>query len=102
MAKGGVYSKYRMIVTALGLRELDVYRVVKKEGGASRTVDIIRVFDPSTGKVALVDLGTVREALSFESFIEKLVGELEKAGIRVSERRLDLVKSKLLPQLARS
>ena len=94
MARGRVYSKYRMIVTALGLKELDVYRVRR---GDKRVVDILRVMDPATGKVALVNLEAPRESLSLEEFLDRLVKKLEEAGMPVSERVLERVKSKLFP-----
>lgn len=93
MARGKVYSKYRMLVTALGLKELDVYRIQKED---KRVVDVLRVMDPATGKVALVDLEAPRESLSLDEFLDRLVKKLEEAGMPVSERILNRVKSKLL------
>ena len=95
MSGGRIYSKYRMLVTALGLNELDVYRI-NREG---RSVDIIRVYDPSSGRIALVDLGTTRESLSLDEFLDRLIAGLEKGGVKISERRINAVKTKLLPQL---
>ncbi len=99
MARGRIYSRYRMIVTALGLKELDVYRVKGKDG---RIVDVLRIMDPGTGKVVLVDLETPRESLSLEEFLARLVKKLEDAGMPVSERILERVKSKLLPASTKS
>ncbi len=94
MGAGKLYSKYKMLVTALGLKELDVYRVTRN----GRAVDVLRIFDPATGKVALVDLNAPRESFSLDEFLEKLVDSLKKEGIQVSERRISLVKEKLLSQ----
>ncbi len=83
-------SKYRFMVEALGLRQLDVYRV--REGG--REVDILRVYDPSTRKVVVVNLGALRESLDPREFLDRLLKSLEKAGVRVSDKKL----SKILSQ----
>ncbi|MCE4611395.1 MAG: hypothetical protein F7B17_05430 [Desulfurococcales archaeon] len=99
MARGRIYSRYRMIVTALGLKELDVYRVKGKDG---RIVDVLRIMDPGTGKVVLVDLEAPRESLSLEEFLARLVKKLEDAGMPVSERILERVKSKLLSASTKS
>jgi hypothetical protein len=85
-----VLSKYRFLVEALGLRQVDVYRV--REGG--REVDILRVYDPSTNKVVIVNLGALRESLDQREFLDRLLKGLSEAGVRVSEKRL----SKILPQ----
>ena len=86
-----IHTRYRLIVEQLGLRQLDVYRV--KERGVD--VDILRLYDPATGKVVVVNLGTVRESLDYKSFLDRILRSLEEAGIRVSEKRL----SRLLERL---
>ncbi|MEM1873153.1 MAG: hypothetical protein QXS85_00665 [Acidilobaceae archaeon] len=81
----------KLVLEALGLRQLDVYRVVRDK----RPVDLVRVMDVSSGRVALVDLGTLRESLSLSEYIDRVVSELARAGIRVDERKLAAVKAKL-------
>lgn len=77
-------SRYRFIIEALGLKQLDVYRV--REGGVE--VDLLRLYDPSTRKVVIVNLGTVRESLDNKEFLERLLRSLEERGVKVSEKRL--------------
>lgn len=89
MAK--LLTRYRLIVESLGLRQLDVYRV--REGG--RDVDVLRLLDPQTGKVVTVNLGTVRESLSFQEFMERILEPLGKAGVRISDKTLSTVKAKI-------
>jgi hypothetical protein len=87
MAKGGALRKYKAVIESLGLRQLDVYRI--KEG--SREVDKIRVKDMTTGKVLTINLGTVREALSYSEFLKRVLDELQKNGISPSERIISKV-----------
>ncbi len=82
-------NRYKMLLNALGVRELDVYRVTR--GG--RTVDVIRVYDEDSGRVVLVDLGAARESLSLGEFVDRVVELLGKSGVQVSERRIARVKS---------
>lgn len=77
--------RYKRLVETLGLRQLDVYRV--SEGG--RLAETLRVADPESGRVVLVRLGTSRESLSPLEFLDKLVEELARGGLRVSERSLE-------------
>lgn len=84
MSTRKLLNKYKIFVTALGLEQLDVYRVVKD----GKPVDILRILDPSTGKIVMIDLGVSRESLGEEEFLKKLLEELEKNGITVSERIL--------------
>ncbi len=90
MASRKIYMKYKVIVHSLGLKQVDVYRVRDD----NVTKDIVRVVDPLSNKVAVVDLGTVREALSFTEFLERLLEGLKKAGVQVSERRVAAAREK--------
>ena len=80
--KGGKLTYYKAVVELLGLRQLDVYRQVK--GGS--VTDVLRLLDPATRKVYMVDLGAPRESLSLEEFAKRVRASLEKQGFRVSER----------------
>ncbi|MCE4603752.1 MAG: hypothetical protein F7B20_02155 [Aeropyrum sp.] len=91
MASGRVLNRYRMLVTALGLQQLDVYRVME----SGRPVDVIRVRDPATDKVVLINLKTTRESLTEEEFIERILEELKSQGISISERILVRLRDKL-------
>lgn len=79
-----IYHKYRRLVEALGLRQLDVYRV--RDNNTGKQKDVVRVFDPSTGKVVVVDLGNVRESLSYQEFLSKVLEGVRKAGIPLPDR----------------
>ncbi|MCE4603254.1 MAG: hypothetical protein F7C08_00195 [Desulfurococcales archaeon] len=85
-----IYTKYKDVVEYLGFKQLDVYRV-ESEG---RTVDIIRIMDPMTGKVGVVNLGAAREALSMSEFLENVVKGAEEAGLPVNERRVATLKER--------
>ncbi len=87
MAKGGALKKYKAVIESLGLRELDVYRYKK----GSKQTDIIRVMELSTGKVLTIDLGTLRESLSYSEFFKKIIDELKKNKISLSERVISKV-----------
>ncbi|MCX8195874.1 MAG: hypothetical protein N3F67_02180 [Acidilobaceae archaeon] len=89
MAKG--LSKYRSLVEALGLRQVDVYRVRRGE----REQELVRLYDPASGKVILVDLGTVRESLSLEEYLDRVLEAAGKHGIRVSDKRLQTVRAQI-------
>ncbi|BAN89805.1 hypothetical protein [Aeropyrum camini] len=91
MASRRVLNKYKMLVESLGLKQLDVYRVLRE----GKPVDVIRVQDPASGKIALVDLGATRESLTLGEFAEKLLAALGESGITVSERLLLRLRSKL-------
>jgi hypothetical protein len=82
-----VLTAYKRIIARLGLQQLDVYRVT--EGGRLR--DVIRVRDPAIGKTAVIKLDTTREALSPREFAERVVEEASRAGIRLSERKVQEV-----------
>lgn len=84
-------TSMKLALEALGLKQLDVYRVVEN----NKLVDIIRVKDSTSGKVVTVSLGTVRESLEVSEFVDRVVSELIKAGIKVDERKLSALKSKL-------
>ena len=75
---------YKKIIEELGLRQLDVYRVRDEKAGGLK--DIIRVFDPATSKVYLVDLGKIREAVKPIEFLEAVVKASEEAEVRLPER----------------
>jgi len=75
---------YKKIIEELGLRQLDVYRVRDEKAGGFK--DIIRVFDPATSKVYLVDLGKIREAVKPVEFLEAVIKASEGAGVRLPER----------------
>lgn len=87
MASRSVYHKYRRLVEALGLRQVDVYRVVSDR----RPKDIVRVADISSGKVFMVDLGTVREALGFREFMERILEGARGAGIHMPDKLVSSV-----------
>ena len=82
-----LFTAYKRIISRLGLQQLDVYRV--RSGG--RLHDIIRIRDPSIGRIAVVELDTTREALSPREFAEKIIEGASRAGIRLSERRVQEV-----------
>jgi hypothetical protein len=86
-----LYTKYKRLIEAVGLKQLDVYRVVRD----GKTVDIVRLYDPASGKVAVVDLGTTRESLGLSEYLEKVVDALKKQGITVNERLLERVRRSL-------
>ena len=82
MVSRAVYHRYRRLVEALGLRQVDVYRVVSD----GRLKDVVRVADISSGKVFVVDLGTVRESLGFKEFLERVLDGARKAGIHLPDK----------------
>lgn len=86
-----VFHKYKEIVEALGLRHLDVYRTL--EGG--RPVDTLRLYDPATGKVIMASLGGIRESLSPEDYLNKLLEALSKEGIKISDKKLQTVRASI-------
>ncbi|MEN2999169.1 MAG: hypothetical protein ABDH61_01120 [Acidilobaceae archaeon] len=89
MVKG--LTKYKALVETLGLRQVDVYRVV--EGG--REKEVVRLYDPTGGKVIVVELGTVRESLGLEEYLNKVLEAAGKHGVRVSDKKLQLVRSQV-------
>ncbi len=91
MTSRRIYTKYKVIVHALGLKQLDVYRV---SGGRGAARDVLRILDPLSNKVAVIDLGAVREALSFTEFLDKVIEGLKNSGINVSERRVAAAREK--------
>ncbi len=82
MARGGLYSRYKRLAEALGVKVLDVYRIMEK----GRTKDIVRLLDYTTNKVVLVDLGAPRESLSFREYVNKVLEGLKASGVEISER----------------
>lgn len=91
MGSRRVYSAYKRLVEDLGLKQLDVYRGAR--GG--KVSDKVRIYDPSSGKVALIDMGGPRESFSPKEFVERLVQRLKESGITVSERSLKRVLERL-------
>ncbi len=91
MAGGRIYTKYKNVIEELGLKQLDVYRVIKD----GKITDVLRIQDPMSSKILLFDLGAPREALSLLEFLERLRRALVESGIEVSERRLQLLREKL-------
>ncbi len=89
-----IYTRYKEVVEYLGFKQLDVYRV-ESEG---KTVDIIRIMDPMTGKVGVVNLGAARETLSMKEFLEKIVKGAEEAGLPVNERRIAILRERFSGQ----
>jgi len=85
MAKGRTLTLYKAAIEELGLRQLDVYRIVKKD--ENKMVDVIRIFDPATNKVVLVELPSIREALDPKDYIDILLDSLAKAGVSYPERK---------------
>jgi len=79
-----VRTLYKRAIEELGLAQLDVYRV-KDDSGVEK--DIVRIFDPATTKVVLVDLGTIREALTPIEYLERILKALDEAGIAYPERK---------------
>ena len=86
-----VYTRYRDIVEYLGYKQLDVYRVMED----GKTIDIIRIMDPMTGKVGVVNLNAPRESLSYTEFLELVIEGAKKAGLPLNERRIALLREKL-------
>lgn len=84
MVSRAVYHKYKRLIEALGLRQLDVYRI--RDNSTSKLKDIVRASDPSSGRVVVVDLGTVRESLSYQEFLAKVLDGIKKAGIPLPDR----------------
>lgn len=80
-----VLSKYKYIIEELGLRQLDVYRVM---GEKDIMKDIVRLYDPATTKVITVDLGKIRESMNPLEFLEKIADAAKKEGISLPERKL--------------
>ncbi len=84
MVSRAVYHKYRRLIEALGLKQLDVYRI--RDNSSGKLKDIVRVSDPSSGRVVVVDLGTVRESLSYQEFLTKVLDGIKRAGIPLPDR----------------
>ncbi|MFP3144763.1 MAG: hypothetical protein RXQ93_07105 [Caldisphaera sp.] len=78
-----IYTKYKRLIELLNLRQLDVYRVEGKDG---KIKEIVRLLDPTTRKVANVDLNTVRESLSYIEFLNKIKEGVSKEGININDR----------------
>ncbi|MCS7107385.1 MAG: hypothetical protein NZ902_04710 [Acidilobaceae archaeon] len=89
MVKG--LNKYKALVETLGLRQVDVYR--SREGG--REKEVVRLYDPTSGKVIVVDLGTVRESLTLEEYLNRVLEASGKHGVRVSDKKLQVVRSQV-------
>ena len=89
-----IYTKYKRVVEAIGLKQLDVYRVVRD----GRVIDIVRIYDPASGRVAVIDLGTTRESLDLKDYLSRVVEELRRQGITVNERMLERVMARLQGQ----
>jgi len=79
-------SAYRRALEAVELEVLDVYRL-RDEKGVEK--DVIRILHRPTSKVIIIDLGRLREAMSPEEFMGAIRETLEKAGIRLHERRYE-------------
>lgn len=82
VSRGSQFTYYKALLELLGFRELDVYRYSRK----GQVSDVIRVLEPTSRKIVNVDLGTARESLSYEEFLNRVKEGLEKSGIRVSDR----------------
>jgi polyphosphate kinase 2 (PPK2 family) len=78
-----IYTKYKKLIELLNLRQLDVYRIEGKDG---KIKEIIRLLDPTTRKVANVDLNTVRESLNYIEFLNKIKEGALKEGISINDR----------------
>ncbi|AFZ70447.1 hypothetical protein Calag_0702 [Caldisphaera lagunensis DSM 15908] len=78
-----IYTKYKKLIELLNLRQLDVYRIVSKDG---KIKEIARIMDPVTKKVVQVDLGTVRESLNYLEFLNKIKEGVTKEGININDR----------------
>lgn len=84
-----VRALYKRAIEELGLMQLDVYRVIDDR---KKTVkDIVRIYDPTTTKVVLVDLGNIREALSPVDYFNKILEALRKAGVPYPERKANQI-----------
>ncbi|MEM2628634.1 MAG: hypothetical protein QXG74_01990 [Acidilobaceae archaeon] len=88
---GKVHTKYKTIVEMLGLKQLDVYRV--REG--SRDVDIVRLYDPATRKIIVINLGSVRESISLGDYLAKVLEASSKHGVRISDKKLQTVRESI-------
>ncbi len=96
MSRGVVYTKYRYIVEMLGYKQVDVYRVPRTEDGKKVGFkDVVRIMEPMSGKIAVIDLGVTRESLSLLEFMEKIVDGAGKAGLPVFERNVQVLREKL-------
>ncbi len=78
-----IYTKYKKLIELLNLRQLDIYRIVGKDG---KIKEIVRIIDPATKKVVQVDLGTVRESLNYLEFLNKIKEGVAKEGISINDR----------------
>lgn len=76
---------YKRIIEELGLKQLDVYRVPDEKGGLK---DVLRVFDPATSKVLIIDLGKIREAAEPLQFLEVIVKAASESGVLLPERKV--------------
>ena len=88
MVSRGLYHKYRRLVERLGLRQVDVYRQVRD----GKTTDVVRIMDPSTSKVFLVDLNAPREALTFTEFLDRVLEGARSAQVPLPDRLVAEVK----------
>ncbi len=88
MVSRSLYHKYRRLVERLGLRQVDVYRQMRD----GRITDVVRIADPSTNKVFLVDLGAPREALTFTEFLDKVLEGARAAQVPLPDRLVAEVK----------
>ena len=101
MVSRKIYTPYKKLVEELGLFQLDVYRVrgsagkegEHKEKGAEAPIvkDIIRVYDPATNKIVIIDLGGPRESLDLATYLERLVSALRKAEVPLPERKVAML-----------
>lgn len=83
---------YRQVVEELGLKQLDVYRVSGDKGGFK---DVLRLFDPASGRVFTVDLGRVRESVDPLEFLEAVVNAAREKGVTLPDRRVAELRSAL-------
>jgi len=88
-----VYTRYKAIVEYLGYKQLDVYRVME----GKKTVDIVRLMDPMSGKAAVINLGAPRESLSYWEFLERIINGAKSAGLPLNERRIQELREKFKP-----
>ena len=85
-----VYTRYKDIIEYLGYRQLDVYRVERD----NRVIDIIRIMDPMTGRIAVIDLNAPRESLSYLDFLEIIINGAKKYNLPLNERRIAILRER--------
>lgn len=109
MASRKIYTPYKKLIEELGLFQLDVYRIKGAAGSKGEEAseapvvrDIVRIYDPATNKVVVVDLGGPRESLDLATYLERVVSSLKEAGIPLPERKVAMLMNALSKKSAQA